>query len=100
METHERAREYDEVLVDLGSPINQDIHINRQYIYAMSKTKVGVTLISMTITRNGIILYYKAVIYITKIVTYNTAVMYITKALTYISKAITYITRLLYTLQR
>ena len=41
LETHERAREYDEVLVDLGSPINQDIEINRHYIYAMSKTKVG-----------------------------------------------------------
>ena len=40
LETHERAREYDNVLVDLDSPINQDIQINRHYIYAMSETKV------------------------------------------------------------
>ena len=28
------------MLVDLDSPINQDIQINRHYIYAMSETKV------------------------------------------------------------
>ena len=40
LETHERAREYEKVAIDLGSPINRDIEIFDKYIYIMSKQKV------------------------------------------------------------
>lgn len=46
LETHERAREYDQVAVDLGSPINPDIVIYGNYIYAMSKQKIVKLMLS------------------------------------------------------
>ncbi|XP_052779998.1 plexin A3-like isoform X2 [Mya arenaria] len=46
LETHERAREYEQVAVDLGSPINRDIEIFDNYIYAMSKQKIARLLLS------------------------------------------------------
>ncbi|KAL4225917.1 hypothetical protein ACF0H5_013905 [Mactra antiquata] len=46
LETHERAREYDEVAMDLGSPINPDIVIYENYVYAMSKQKIAKMMLS------------------------------------------------------
>ncbi|XP_052280998.1 plexin-B-like isoform X2 [Dreissena polymorpha] len=46
LETHERAREYEQVAVDLGSPINQNIQIYENSIYVMSKQKIARLLLS------------------------------------------------------
>ncbi|XP_060592222.1 plexin-A1-like isoform X2 [Ruditapes philippinarum] len=46
LETHERAREYDQVAMDLGSPINPDIVIYGNHIFAMSKQKIAKLMLS------------------------------------------------------
>ncbi|KAL3853455.1 hypothetical protein ACJMK2_016991 [Sinanodonta woodiana] len=42
LQTHERAKEYEQVLIDPNSPINPDIHLDRsgQHLFLMSKRKV------------------------------------------------------------
>lgn len=57
LETHERARQYDQVAMDLGSPINPDIVIYENYIYAMSNQKVTYLLMALFILKLIMVLH-------------------------------------------